>query len=1782
MIKKGISGGMISLNSILNKNVRLDLANASMIRTSSTIREAAKIGLQSLYANADEVLERYKDFDIIKEMKSRKEANLLWVRARAIDADIVNTNGDYFSEEELTKETEYQGKKMPVYKTFEGVPIYTNHKNDKIEDAKGMVVYAEWDEDEKCVYVVFFIDEDAYPDIARGVRQGYIHDVSMGCFPKGTKVLTNNGYKSIEHITDNDLLVDSNGDFTNIVNKQIKLEEEKLYKINFEGGFYIRCTKEHPLLAVDKTTWQKRVKRNKNSKPQRVYNDVVPDLVEAQNLKRGDLLAIKSGGEITPSDLTAEKAALLGLFAAEGNYLKYKNEIKEVEFSFALDEKETLVQECVNLFKLIFGVDARVYERIPRNTIVVRVYSPEIANWFKYHVGEYSYSKSLSQELLFADFEIQRSFICNWIKGDGCITHKPLKSNGISATTCSPEMVQGIIHILTRLGLYHKVYAKFENKTYSFTKGLEIYNNSKGFDGRHMSFNVELPSYEASKISQDCNFICKISDNPQCNKNYTGDFILRKITSIEEEKFYGPVYNFETESHTYTVSNINVHNCSVELGVCSICGNEATTEKDYCDCLKKYKGKMHPTGKKAFEYNYGIKFIELSCVGDGAFESCEILELYDQDELLEKAQKNIKAAHALHSAVTLAASINNDIGEQREIEGVLRQLTGLTREIIRVSQTAGTLVGGQLMSGSGAQNATVVKILQGLGIDPSSSLNILDLVNLALNFLEVAVMNLFSRKDNIDLGHVAKLTKAMGELQNTLQDMIDDGIETSGQRNSQPMIPAQQPQMPAQNQATMPPSAGVPQMQAQTTEFKPSVGTLIEPFSQQPFVMPLGGGVTAQDSQKIKLVWASSGEEITENKEQKLNKIGKFIVALNNLKEACVNEQNNKGVLELPQKNNMSTFNGDTKIMDHFKKIARDLKEQQNENYTVAVDISLNDNSGNRVVLSTNDGIKGYHNNKLVNWKPELSDEQISQMESGEGYKVAAAVLKNLAHTIKTASNVDDLLVMDEQISSEREDHSQRVIVDINDLHKKVNTDMTMQEKLDKRRRDSDTMTVTNEMIDSKRTNELVRIVTELRKDATKCLGDTPLEEMIHPNFGKSTVPGKKIMSSVMSAVAKTCVASKSSPQDVLTFLVDASQDKGFGTILKLARLGTASRQYDALMSRTAQAELEQLEEIPDNTPGMDAAPPMDDMPPLEEVPMEETAVTEIADTVEPEATEGEIISALNVIKDNFETAVEKLTELLDKMGPSVEPSKEDEMKDALTMDDDEMDDDSMKGAVTGLSLAGEEMDASPGDMVDTINPVPTNQLAEDINEARLPQSAMARSRSRHTKKASKKDIYSVTVGWLADVANQNDISSEKIALASKLFCSYSDAAKGVLAKTIKSAAVKVVDETTHSTTIYATLEDIGADVKDASFNQKFRDFAVSLLGGSGYEVDPTTFALTDIDVSEDGTVCGKVSTRATKTFNPELEPEVPIDNYFDKDRISKSIEVPVGDVTMPEAPMSEPLAEEVIMTASAKANQRMARLQNIVKIAQGLGMPGSPMGGGQPAPMDPLMGTPGMAGGGADLGVGSLTGSTPEEGVPQMDAGINESPEPGNKAPWGTICPQCGSKDIDIANGEGSCNSCGAQLKFKFIVESTPADESKPEDTGLETPPMETPAPPVGGIGGGEGMTAQPNAMQTGAPGMAGGMAGGMPAMASPKRIITRVAYKTTPEVFLRAAADGFNKLAADKLPVGMICPKCGSRTAQKDNEYTYCYDCDTMSISTVKKSKNEKGVLNATITWF
>ena len=111
------------------------------------------------------------DVNKVVRAEMEKRPNALFFRAKAIEADIPNNNGDAFSKDELKK----------AYQTFVNCPFFTNHQNQDVEKAKGKVVWAEWDDDDNAIYIVAFIDRDAYPHLCRGIEQEYMSGVSMGC-----------------------------------------------------------------------------------------------------------------------------------------------------------------------------------------------------------------------------------------------------------------------------------------------------------------------------------------------------------------------------------------------------------------------------------------------------------------------------------------------------------------------------------------------------------------------------------------------------------------------------------------------------------------------------------------------------------------------------------------------------------------------------------------------------------------------------------------------------------------------------------------------------------------------------------------------------------------------------------------------------------------------------------------------------------------------------------------------------------------------------------------------------------------------------------------------------------------------------------------------------------------------------------------------------------------------------------------------------------------------------------------------------------------------------------------------------------------------------------------------------------------------------------------------------------------------------------------------------------------------------------------------------------------
>jgi hypothetical protein len=1353
MTRSGKFGGMISAASILNPN-----KNTSALRYASfAVREAAKIGLQSLYSHPEKVLDRYKDFDIVKAMKDRKDSKILWVRARAIDADKVNTNGDSFSKKELLNNVDFKGEKIPAYKTFEGVPIYSNHQNDDVELAKGMVVYAEWDDEENCVYCTFFIDEEAYPDVARGVRQGYIHDVSMGT--------------------------------------------------------------------------------------------------------------------------------------------------------------------------------------------------------------------------------------------------------------------------------------------------------------------------------------------------------------------------------------------SVEVGECSECGNEATVESEWCTCLKKYKGKRHPSsGKLVYEKNRGLKFIELSVVGDGAFDTCEIQDLFEPEEIINFAESVNKKASEIQANIALASSFTpDDLDKRYAFEQCLRKVSSVTDTIIRVAQEAGNLVGGQVLGiESGSQNATVTNILQFLGIDPATGLNILDLLNLALNFLEVAVMNLFARKDNIDLAHVSKISKAMAELQTTMQDLIDDGITNAG-----PIAPGTP--VAQGGAAQLPPGTPAPQIEAPT-----DVGTMVTPGAVgQQAPAGFGGGIGDQTQ-----VMASA-----------LRKIA-------NLKTAITKE--------VPQEDFNYSIGG--KIMSFINEF------KNNFDGSKMIYEALDSASGQKIVISADGSVKRYTRGQDKGYTIGLTEDEVNSINQGDIKTAANSALKRFV----TASSDEEESTLQKVNNLEKTEPDEFVNARLQ-KYRTYENDGEEQETLEKRtrplRKNDYTTTVEKGLgkpswTSRKGTKNIMK--EKLLETARRGVDDTVMEERLEKQRKSGGKPQVVIVEKVMCALAASAVKYGLHPREIIA----AAED--------LLRSGPD----------TAADTISLTDEVKDqNIP----------MPDLSNEP--EMAVADgLSDQLDDTTTSGDLVGALQSALQHIQDAVSALQNAVDSAKTDEEVTPK--IEDTTPTDDEEVgadmatkadaglanpDQQDVQAAVSSMANTVDQFNIDTNDALNSLASVTQNELHRRIEMQKQASSSSARRRNfariayyGYNKKASKKDILNTIVGHLADYSVDYKLRSKNLAAAISQMPYLPDASRKLVAqalsekKNIKTAGVQVRDTQLNEKNISLTVDDIGMDVSDANFQDALREKVVGILRNSGYNVDPSTFSMNEVIVSPDGNVDVRVFTRFERSYdaNSEDAPEM---------NMAENNPQPIEQAGPPEI-------ADIIETRSAKRQKLLNRYAQMLPGMGGAPEAGFPAGGaaapggapGAPA-ADPFAppadaGTqPGlstftedpMTAPGAELGGGGGGGAL--EPIEVL---------PGVKKPWGTVCPQCQSFNVEVSGGEGKCNDCNAQLRYEFIVHVSPPDKGEDYKGNIdnksyaagETEMGVAEAPPMDLGAGGmapeapAGPEATPPAAMPEAPPMGAPAAPG--AMAVSDKLMVRVSWITDPDVYLSANNKRFASQGTP-LPVGMTCPSCGARDVDKTEDKSFCTQCKTLSLSRVDRMITEPDKLISTISW-
>jgi hypothetical protein len=576
------------------------------------------------------------------------KGDFLYGRAMAVHGDQPNNNGDMFewgSREDKTKPEllRFDDKlAKQVYQTFIGKGFYKDHKNDSVTYSKGILLDAIPNFERKGIEVLFAVDSKKDPELVRGIEQGYITDVSMGCFQAGTKItMKDSTVKPIEDIKVGDEVLTTSGRIKRVTKLFSALYNKGIYKIKFLGRSHgstgtLFVTEEHPFYVIKKENINQiyRVKQlvangAKGEVGALIFapdyeRELVPEFIKVSDLRVGDYVAIPYNEEVKKTAYsTREMARLLGYYLSEG-YVGFESRADtngekvpvSVSFSFHNDEKE-FISEVMELCKLLTRKEPKVETSLVAHCSEVIIHDRNLASTLYYLGGKYSKSKKLAEEVLYWPPELQLEIIGTFINGDG------FSKDGISTLETASE---NLAYQFEKLLLRNKIIYTIEDV---------IYPPCEGFNSKpSQTWKISIGKTYSPIISK---YSYKVEDTElvkeKNQKFFYNNCLFVPITSIEFEEYDGKIYNFEVQDEeTYIANGIGVHNCRVGYSICSICGHSATNEQEYCSHVKMYKGGSYAgpeTGWKGlpvYEINRNVEFIELSAVTTGADGQAKILE----------------------------------------------------------------------------------------------------------------------------------------------------------------------------------------------------------------------------------------------------------------------------------------------------------------------------------------------------------------------------------------------------------------------------------------------------------------------------------------------------------------------------------------------------------------------------------------------------------------------------------------------------------------------------------------------------------------------------------------------------------------------------------------------------------------------------------------------------------------------------------------------------------------------------------------------------------------------------------------------------------------------------------------------------------------------------------------------------------------------------------------------------------------------------------------------------
>jgi len=464
------------------------------------------------------------------------------------------------------------------------------------------------------------------------------HKYIMGCLPPYEKVLTNMGLKNIIDITNDDKLLNENGDEVEIINKQIyNVINEDIYEITVDNTYRTTTfTKEHPILISKPKILRNYKKNNKNFSFNERYWDFDFKYVRTEDVKIGDWIKTPNiykkelkidfekkweNESINVRFDFAVKNPLndsdfwwfMGVWLGDGWLQSYKHS-NSIHVCF--NKKETYyLDKTLKIIEKLFGRKPTIIERESICEVVFNC--KQLHNFINNNFGQYSYGKKINEWIKYIDHNKKINLLQGYFDSDGCWL-KTIKKNQINSkityVSINLELLENIQDLLFSLGVISSLNKlrnsgkrQIKNKL-STTK--ECYNLTLAHYDSIELINLfkDKNDIKLHKFNKEDFIIKNKRIISSCHLSKDEKWIYFRVKKIKKSNYSGNVYNFECDTHTFMCHHITTHNCDVSRGDSEDFSSINIIDFDEREQVAEYIGKIPPDDLALVAYKWGILY----------------------------------------------------------------------------------------------------------------------------------------------------------------------------------------------------------------------------------------------------------------------------------------------------------------------------------------------------------------------------------------------------------------------------------------------------------------------------------------------------------------------------------------------------------------------------------------------------------------------------------------------------------------------------------------------------------------------------------------------------------------------------------------------------------------------------------------------------------------------------------------------------------------------------------------------------------------------------------------------------------------------------------------------------------------------------------------------------------------------------------------------------------------------------------------------------------------------